>query len=148
MKGKLLILLLVGVLSFCVKTLQGFAYSDELSKYFALKLGAFIPNRNENVVKNVYATSGGLKNFDTGINLEFVAGKKISLGENLSKPYLATELSVGYYGTSKETYFFYGLYKYEEDVGAIPVGLTGKVVISLRKYELRWSRNRCLLYFL
>ena len=38
MKGKLLILLLVGVLSFCVKTLQGFAYSDELSKYFALKL--------------------------------------------------------------------------------------------------------------
>jgi len=93
------------------------------NSYVALRAGAFSPNSDDQ----------GLKDFDTGYNIEVAYGYKIT-------PYFAVEGGVGRYSAKREASYTYGSYSSTDTMtfSAIPITATAKGVLPLAddKFEL------------
>jgi len=98
------------------------AHADDNGGYLTFKAGAFLPNGNGE-------TSGDLKDYDTGFNVELAAGIKPA-------PYVAVEAAVGYYRTERSyNYNFDSTKPTDDTVSGIPLTLTIKGVIETEKAD-------------
>ena len=91
--------------------------------YGVVKLGAFLPNGKGDTQ---ITDEGGLKDFDTGFNVEAAVGFYVA-------PYAAFEFGSGYYRSERNDDTPAGNKKYT--LGTIPVTATAKFIVANDPFE-------------
>ena len=104
----------------CIWLSANQAYAEDM--YGSIKIGGFLPNGSGNSASH----SGGLKDFDTGFNLEASFGTYVA-------PYAALEASTGFYSSSRKIND--AAYQEESKIYGVPVSLTIKGLISTEKAD-------------